>query len=136
MHKIKQSDSDICLLCDQCCETITHLFVGCNRVDILWKNLQTSIETITGSAFNFGDTDKILGCAFIEYSFWPINFVLLITRFCMFKCVKDNENLSLSQLQKLIKLKYTEQEMLSYVNNGIDTFDRSWSLWSDIFTEI
>ena len=26
--------------------------------------------------------------------------------------------------------------MLSYVNNGIDTFDRRWSLWSDIFAEI
>ena len=36
---------------------------------------------------------------------------------------------------KLIKSKYTEQEMLSYINNGIDTFDR-WSLWSDIFAEI
>ena len=68
--------------------------------------------------------------------FWPVNFVLLITRFYIFKCAKDNKTLSLSQLQKLIKTKYTEQEMLSNINNGIDTFDRRWSLWSDIFAEI
>ena len=84
---------------------------------------------------NFSDTDKILGCASIEHSFWPINFVLLITRFCILKCAKDNKTLSLSQLQKLIKSKYTEQEMLSYVNNGIDTFDMRWSL-SNIFAEV
>ena len=136
LHKIKQSDSDICRLCGQYCETITHLFVVCNKVNSLWKNLQTWIETKTGSAFNFSDTDKILGCAFIEHSFWPVNFILLITRFYIFKCAKDNKTLSLSQLQKLIKTKYTEQEMLSNINNGINTFDRRWSLWSDIFAEI
>ena len=97
LHKIKQSDSDICRLCGQYCETITHLFVVCNKVNSLWKNLQTWIETKTGSAFNFSDTDKILGCAFIEHSFWPVNFVLLITRFYIFKCAKDNKTLSLSQ---------------------------------------
>ena len=77
-----------------------------------------------------------MGHAFIEHSFWPINFVLLITRFYIFKYAKDNKTLSLSQLEKLIKSKYTEQEMLSYVNNGIDTFDRRWLLLSDIFAEI
>ena len=39
LHKIKQCDSDICRLCGQCCETIAHLFVVCNRVNSLWKNL-------------------------------------------------------------------------------------------------
>ena len=29
-----------------------------------------------------------------------------------------------------------KEEMLSHVNNGINTFDRRWSLWSDIFAEI
>ena len=43
LHKIKQSDLDICQLCGQCCETITHLFLVCNRVNSLWKNLQVWI---------------------------------------------------------------------------------------------
>ena len=125
--KIKMSDSDICQLCGQCCETITHLFVGYNRVGSLW-NLQTWIKTKTGSAFNFSDTGKFFGCASIEHSFWPINFV--VTRFYIFKCAKHDKNLSLSQLQKLIKSEYIEQEMLSYINNDIDTLtgDGHWGV--------
>ena len=46
LHKIKQSDSDICRLCGQCCETITHLFVVCNRVNSLWNNKTLSLSQL------------------------------------------------------------------------------------------
>ena len=36
LHKIKQSDLVMCRLCGQCCETITHLFLVCNRINSLW----------------------------------------------------------------------------------------------------
>ena len=41
----------------------------------------------------------------------------MITCCHIFTCAKHDKNLSLSKLQKLIKSKYTEHEMLSYINN-------------------
>ena len=129
LYQIKQSDSDICRFCGQCCETIIHLFVGCNRVDSLWKNLQTWIEK-----------KQVQHLTLVtETTFWAghsLNILFGLSRFTIFKCAKHDKHLILSQLQKLIKSKYNEQEMLSNVNNGTDTFDRRWSLSSDIFAKI
>ena len=133
LRKIKISDSDSCRLCGQHCETVTHILVYCSKVAKLWIEVQSCIEKTTGTVLNFNYTDKIWGCTSIEHSFWPGNFLLLVTRYFIIICVKDGKELYLSQLQNFAKTKYNEQKLLFQVNNNLETFERRWSLWRNMF---
>ena len=117
--KMKISNNEAFRLCGQDCEIINHLFVDCCRVENLWKQMQSWIKTEMHFDLNLGDTEKILGCAFMEHSFWPLNFILIITRYYIFMCAKYNKEIYFSQLQKLIRSKYTEQKLLYQCTNVI-----------------
>ena len=136
LFKTNISDSNLCILCGKHCETMKHLFSSCEKADSLWSKITYWIKTKIGYDLNLTETDKILGCVFKEHSFWAINFILLSARCYIFRSAKQKRDLYLSNLQNLIKEKFIEQEMLSRVNNTSENFEKRWSLWSQIFTDI
>ena len=59
-------------------------------------------------------------------------FHLLSARYYIFTRGKHKNDLHLSNLQKLIKETFIEQEMLSRVNNTLENFEKRLSLWIHI----
>ena len=60
---------------------------------------------------------KILGYTEQDPNFWPMNFILIITRKDIFTKATDFGHLDIYYLQKLIHKKYTDQETLSKLND-------------------
>ena len=68
--------------------------------------------------------------------FWPLNFILLITRYYIFTCAKQNSTLNVYYLQKLIKTKFENQEMSTNIKNFHKNFHKKWLIWKFIFEDI
>ena len=70
------------------------------------------------------DKKIILVLGYTEVSFdansCPLNFILMIIRYYIFKCVMKGSDLNAYQVQLIAKKKFIEQELLSKINNKSD----------------
>ena len=94
LNKVKITQIDRCRLCQQHTETITHLFADCAIVNILWDNVKSWINTSINFKLNITKTMKILGYLEPSPEFWPLNFVLFVTRYSIFSRAKDSGQLN------------------------------------------
>ena len=92
--KIKIRQNNLCNFCKVEVESISHLFCQCVKVLELWKNIEAWIYNKVGVQHKLNDTMKILGYVFMDQSFWPLSFVLLITRNYIHWCSKQNLDLN------------------------------------------
>ena len=136
MYKMKISDSNLCGLCKIESETIIHLFSECIKVKDLWKNICTWVESKINLKINLTHTIKTLGYFIQDEHFWPLNFILIVTRKYIFTCSKKENNLNIYHLQKMIKERFQEQESLCKVSMRHHTFENNWIVWKHIFKNI
>ena len=98
LYKIKIYPSEMCSFCTQYSESIQHLFSVCVIVSQLWYNVQDWIRNKLGINITISISMKILGYLFHDVNFWPLNFVLLITRKYIFQCSKNGYPLNIFTL--------------------------------------
>ena len=76
MSHMKITGSDLCRLCNSCSETIMHLFVNCNHVVKLWRDLEKWLKTAINIGYTFTTNDIILG--YLLTSNFPLQLMLLL----------------------------------------------------------
>ena len=130
LYKLKLSES---FLCGQQQESIYHLFSGCEKVLDLWKNITIWFELKLSIKIKFNDIELIFGYPNYDQNFWPLNFILLITRQYIFHCSKYKHDINIYNLQKFVKEKYVEQYTLSKIKDTVHIFGRIWSHWKQLF---
>ena len=135
LKKIKISENNRCRLCNEYTESIVHLFSECAVSNALWNNLISWIEARITIRLSLNKTSKIIGYTQWDNQFWPLNFVLTMTRRYIFTCAKTERDPNIYCLQSIIKSKYYEQEMLAKVNNTFQKFKKNWSVWHTIFSD-
>ena len=133
LFRIKVSDINMCRLCKEHSETIVHLFSECTKSHSLWQNVISWIKSSINLNINLTKNMKILGYTEQGPNFWPLNFILTITRQYIFTKAKDLGQLNIYHLQKLIHKRYTEQETLSTLNGKTNPFQEKWVVWKKIF---
>ena len=126
----------MCSFCTQYSESIQHLFSECVIVSQLWDNVQDWIRNKLGINITISKSMKILGYLFHDVNFWPLNFVLLITRKYIFQCSKKGYQLNIFALQLEVKRNYIEQQMLQKINLMEQHYNRKWTLWNKLFDGI
>ena len=136
LFKVKISDSDTCRLCGEYSETIMHLFSDCTKSTALWQNIASWINSSIKVNINLTKIEKILGYTELDLNFWPLNFVLIMTRHYIFTRAKDCRQLNIYHLQKSIHKKYIDQEILSRLNNTSSSFQECWLIWKHLFDNI
>ena len=136
LKKAKISNNDLCRICHEQTETLAHLFFECNKVFDLWVNIKHWIEIKTKIQLNLNKNICILGYSLCDANFYPLNFVLITVRYYIFKCALTNRDLNIYQIQKIVKEKYFEQELLSKLNGEEEIFKRRWLIWKMAFSEI
>ena len=134
--KLKMSQSHLCRLCGEHPESIRHLFSNCSKSVELWENVKVWIQSKIGYTIKLDNKAKILGESHFDEHFWALNFILICTRYYIFSCARKNVHLNIYLLQKIIKSKYQEQDMLSKVNDYDSKFSKRWSVWRLIFVNI
>ena len=133
LFKYKISDSNICRLCLNSVETIFHLFAECEISNTLWQNLLSWIHSSTGKVIQLDKSVKLLGFLRPATYFWPLNFILLITKYYIFSKARKLEQLNLHQLLNILKIKFLEEKTIAKVNSSSDNFTKNWSEWMSIF---
>ena len=103
LYKTKISDTENCRICKNFKETLVHLFSECPKVYNLWQNVYAWINQKLNLNLNFNATILTLGYPISDKSFWPLNFILIITRYYIFKCASKEKDFNIYWLQKLIK---------------------------------
>ena len=79
---------------------------------------------------------KILGYLQNDAHFWPLNFVLVLTRSDIFQSSRKNTSLNIFALQVTIKRKYLEQQMLHRITGKENLFAIKWVIWNNLFRGI
>ena len=110
-----------------------HLFSECPKVYNLWQNVYAWINQKLN--LNFNATILTLGYPISDKSFWPLNLILIITRYYIFTCASKKKDFNIYLLQKLIKNTFLEQDLLSKLKWN-KKFDQIWQNWKELFTEI
>ena len=81
----------------------------------------------------FNESIMILGYLSTDNKFWPLNFILTMTRQYIYKCSKKGHILNFYELHKHIMHKYKEQKSLFALGLREERFNRNWSFWSNLF---
>ena len=132
LHKIKLSDHNTCAFCHSFPETILHLFCECGVVQELWHNVSQWIARKIGFQIELTNDEKILGYYKTDQNFWPLNFVILITKKYIYWCTCKEMNLDIYFLQKEFSRVFIEQKTLFRINLNQNNFDRKWEQWNGL----
>ena len=130
LFKIKVSDTNLCRLCKEYPETTVHLFVQCPQVISLWNNIVQSIKCRLLIQIDLTNARKILGYEQYDQHFWPLNFLLLISRQYIFSCAKNNYKPNIYFLQKKCEHIFNEQKRLSILNKSMGTVGKPFCIKS------
>ena len=133
LFKLKINDSSICSFCQSNPESISHLFTQCPYVKELWKNVSIWIEKKLQVGITLNDNVKILGYHVHDEHFWPVNFVLMISRYYIYICSKRRFNLNIFHLQEMVKRKYEEEKYVWETKSLTDFFTNRWLIWEQLF---
>ena len=63
LKRMEIVDSDTCLFCKDCIETIEHIYLHCNNVKKLWNNTITWVKSIYDVHFIISDHEHVFGCS-------------------------------------------------------------------------
>ena len=133
LKRTKLSLESECNLCKDGIQDVKHLFVECPAVAQLWENLGKWIHNKLGLFFTIDETMRLFGYLKYDSHFWPLNFLLLITRKYIFWCTTKQYPPDIYFLQKELKRKYIEQELLHKTKSKSFAFQKKWALWDNIF---
>ena len=76
---------------------------------------------------------KILGYCIMDEMFWPLNFILLLSRTYILWSTKKELQLNIYLIQKECFKIYQEQRSLYQINFKMNVFNNRWNLWKNVF---
>ena len=115
-----------CGICGLAPESIDHLFAKCNKSNQLWENVAHWIKCKIGLQLNLSDSAKILGYLPMDGNFWPIKFILMVTRKYIYWSSKKGYVINIFHLQKEIKRVYLEQKLFFQLKSQNNKFVKIW----------
>ena len=101
LKKVKLVTDSVCGLCSQTNETIEHLFCRCTKSLELRENVKQWILRKLNITFDFNESTMILGYLSIDNKFWPLNFILTMTRQYIYNCSKKGHCLNFKNISSI-----------------------------------
>ena len=123
-----------CLLCDNCPETLIHLFCLCPQVAILWKEVENWIHSRTNIKVKLRVPEILFGYLKSNY-FIPLNTIILGTKNYIFSASRKNHSLALLKLKPKLELLYNDQYFMAKVNSKENYFENCWVGFNQLFCE-
>ena len=115
LFKIKRRDSPYCSFCNTVEETITHVFLQCDKVKPIWKDIIRLINQKENTSINVSDFGKMFGIIedkFLTYIFLVVKYYIYICKFQgktpdsngLKACIKSNKDVEYLSSKKRGKL--------------------------------
>ena len=108
-----------CTFCLSASESIVHLFWHCNITQSIWQSLAVWITESTGITLSLSCPTVILGLSDNICKNSAINFIILATKYYIYKCKMEGCNINFSCLQNYLKHTYNVEKL------ALNTQDKS-----------
>ena len=105
------------------------LFCNCEKVEELWQSITQWFRNKTGINVRFETLVILLVYQKLDSIYWPLNFVILLTKRYIFTCTHQKIPLNIYSLQNEIKRIFSEQKLLFNVNLNETTICQRWASW-------
>ena len=115
-----------CGLCQNSEETLFHLFTECNITNAFWADLVQEINDKCNLALTLDTITKLFGYQNTTSFAQSINTILILMRYYIFIKCKTQGSLFMIEFKRLLKRVYSEQELLSRLDNKNEVFNKKW----------
>ena len=114
-------------------ETLCHLFLECPSTQSLWQNIENWIKNKLNINVNLSHKIKMLGYTIQDCQFLPINTMILVAKYYIFKCSQSKTIPDIFQYQQKLKIVYEEQSLVSQLNFKEERFVDNWTVFAELF---
>ena len=133
---VKLITDNMCSFCNMHPETTLHLLSECSYVVDLWTNIENWIRRKLNIDIKLDVTMKIIGYYNFDEYYWPLNFILLFSKYYIYQSSKRGKSLNIFSLQNIIKDRFHEQKYISGINSTLKVFEKGWQFWQHLFTDL
>ena len=124
LKKIGITDNDLCTFCQDEKETITHLFVECNKVNDFWQQVQNKWSIMS----NLDMFSKCYGVMDSDNeNFMVINHIIFMVKRYIYKCRVDHANLSFNAFLRLMDSIINLEYFCAQRKGSLDIHFKKWN---------
>lgn len=133
--KLHIIDSANCNFCDNCGETLLHLFWDCNIVRLFWDDLVKWISEKCDHVCDLklspelvifgGDNLTKFDCVF--------DLILLLAKFYIYKCRCAKREPNITAFKNELGLRYSIEKKIHFCNKTLDKFQSKWRQYHTLF---
>jgi hypothetical protein len=131
LKQIGISPDDRCSFCSSQIETIHHLFVQCREVKRLWNQLADWLAPYLDiRLYILDDKSLLLGVR----NSMLVNWLLLETKYYIYRCRVRNDNLCLELLKKYLQSEYQIEAFIAKdCDRNLQKFRKKWEPVKELF---
>lgn len=123
LRKINKIDTDRCGYCQNNPETISHLFLECNRVKEFWDRLKMWMNVNVNLNLILEDRNILFST---QNNNELISYILLLAKYYIYKNKFVNKQLSIPAFLLYVKVKLTNERYIANIHNTFDGFLKKW----------
>ena len=127
MHDINYRQDSLCTFCNIEEETILHLFWQCDIVNQFIENFSRWLFLKTNYFINFNVKMIIFGTN-TRYHYKPLNNIIIILKYFIYKCKMQNVSLNLDNLILELKSQIKIERSVALSKNVFEKFEKDWAL--------
>ena len=133
LFKCKIKTENSCTFCTVVPEKLEHLFWQCPIVMNFWDEVEQWVYVKCNYLINIDKVKAIFGILNSNEWFRPLNYILILTRFFIYKCRIKNKQPNITGWKNEVKTLIMTVKMIAIKNSRIDKFMRNWNKWLRIF---
>lgn len=133
LYKCKIKQNNLCTFCKTLPETIEHLFWYCELVQAFWDKIEAWVTDNSNYSLIIHKHSAIFGITLNKVFNKPVNYMLMLTKYYIYKCRIHNKPLILKLWQLEVKNFIVTEKMIAIKNNYYDKFVREWGNWLELF---
>lgn len=135
LYKYKIKQDNLCSFCKTSRETLIHLFWDCEIVQEFWENVETWIAEKSDYIIIADELSCIFGLFRTEFYNITINYILILTRYYIYKCKIKNKKLNMKTWKHEVKNFIMIEKMTAIKKSRYDKFTQEWEKWLILFDE-
>lgn len=136
MHKMKISENELCRLCTEEPESLSHLFFYCQKSRTFWESIFDWIRATTGVSIAMDRITILFGYLLNTSYSKAINTILMIAKNYIFQMARSKSQLLMCIFKKKLLRIYYDQKYLAQVNDSIKNFQKVWLKFQPLISNI
>ena len=124
LYRINKADDNVCSFCNQCSETILHLFYYCEKVNVFWADLKTWLEKQANITLQL----TIKNVLFSKQAHnILVNYLLLLAKYYIYRTKFFSNQISIENYLVYVRRKFQNEKYIAKLHNKQDAFVAKWS---------